>query len=147
MLHSANEPDLAARVLNANRPPRMTPKLLSILYPENERLDDQELLGHRVVIDEDQAVHETAPYAYLLNGWPREVGGYDSRINALAEKQDVDGVDAEVEVLLELYRNGAGEGCVIDLTGDSDGDVEASTKTSRSRSGRGKRAGEGRRRG
>lgn len=47
MLHAANEPFLATHVLNANRPPRMTPRLLSLLYPTHERLDDAELLGHR----------------------------------------------------------------------------------------------------
>lgn len=138
MLHAAHEPDLATLVLNADRPPRMTPKLLSILYPENERLSDQELLGHRVVIDEDQAVHETAPYAFLLNGWPREVGGYDFRINKLAKREDMDVVDREVEVLLGLYAIGAQKGGVIDLTGESDGDVVGSTGASENRRRKGK---------
>lgn len=100
-----------------------------------------------VVVDDDQAVHETAPYAFYLNGWPREVGGYDLRINKLARKEDMDVVDAEVEVLLGLYAVGAGERCIIDLTGKSDVDVVASTSTSEKRVRGGKHSRKGGRRG
>lgn len=95
---------MAEKARVTRRCPRMTWQVLEDLFPEGERLEDYDLLCHRVIQDEDQSVHEAFPYAFFLNGWPRGTGDYYHRLNGLAKKEDMDVVEAHVDMLLDSHR-------------------------------------------
>lgn len=101
----------------------MTVAILAALYPQAERMDELSLLCHRVIVDDDQNVHESAPYAFLLNGWVREAGNYHYNLNKLARKENMDEVEEQIDFLLALSRpriRDTDPAEVIDLTGDDD---------------------------
>lgn len=91
----------------------MTVKLLSILYPEEARDDEVELYIHRITTDDDQSVHEVAPYAFDLRGWPRASGGYAAQMNEMAKDDDCDRVEDIFNGLQRMY---ADRGQTVDLT-------------------------------
>lgn len=120
MLRLADQHDVAEEIEDTKSIPGMTAPVLETLYPENTRPDDLELLCHRIIIDDDQDVHESAPYAFYLNGWPRCAGKYNTRLYALARRENMDVVEEQIEMLLHLYGLGRSAAAPIDLTGDDD---------------------------
>ena len=123
MFRALGEEHMISKIERAGRAPRMTLAILAVLYPQAERMDELNLLCHRVIVDDDQNVHESAPYVFLLNGWVRDAGNYHYRLNKFARDENMDEVEEQIDFLLALSRPRIREADpteAIGLTGDDD---------------------------